>query len=813
MAENRRNPGAETIRNHGVAGPVGVHAEIDAAYAEAALLRTQHAEPLRLIAAMLLRRSEEIGYRRGSARASLLAAWAEWADRRLIEAAHAAESALQELRALGDDEGAAGALNLLGSLARRTGDIARAARCHNDAIEHARRAKSARETSIALRGIGTCEMMTGNVAAARRSADDAWSIAQAAGCVEEQIDVLQLVGTLEAQSGRYAEALATFTRALEMTRAIGHRRLEAQTIGNLAPVHAHLGNRSRARRYDLEALAIHREMNDALGTAERLGNIGTRYQEIGDYTRAFASFSQALEIFERLGEKTAQSVVLGNLGVLYLVIGDYVHAGEALHRSLAMARISGNRPCEAYALMVLGKVSERLGQPRQGLLYYLQSLRLCQESGDLRAESEDCLGIGQLYTMLDEYEEAESFLERGLSLVRSLGLRSEEATLLTSRGRLEARRGNAPRALELLEQGLAIARTNDNPVLVHAALEALVETSRNSGQAGRANQYLHAADEALRRAFDDDSRDRVRTIIAQYRDAAIEREARRAGLRQEDLARLAALPQNEPAGRPEAAVAAAPEHAPLRRIQVRMLGAFTVTIDGRDLEDSAWGRKRARELLKLLAARHRQWLTIDEIFEQLWGDHAGQQIEMVVMKTVSNLRKALGGIGNDLGVSIRHDNGSYMLDLGEHAWIDFLAFKEEVVKARRSASAWEREQHYGMAVSMYRGEFLPQERFAGWSGHEREILRDGLLESLEFLARESLRSGATTDAVERARRIVAEDPLNETGYDVLVQALEELGRTSEAQRFAEEYARAYRAEFGEDPPAPVAHAAAEPSED
>lgn len=785
----------------------GTAAELDAAYAEASRLRTHRPEVALMAASMLRRRSEAIGYPHGPPRARLLEAWGELAGRRFMAARQAAEEALRGLRDLGDRVGTASALNVIGGAARRQGDTRRAVAAFTEALEHARAAAEPREASIALAGLAACDLAAGAGADALEKAEEAERIARASGWDEQALTALLIRGIATIPLNRYREAADLFAAARDGARVLDHRQIEAQALGNLGATAALLGDVAAALRYDLEALAMHRENGDELETAERLGNIATRYLEIGDYARAYAALRQARETFERHG----QAVALGNLGMLSLTIDDPHAAVDAFERGLALAVAIVDRSAEAYARTGLGKTNEVLGRPREALLHYLKALRLNETIGNARDVSETCLGIGELYAAMGEHDEAVAFLDRALAIVRDLGLRREEATVQHARGTLELRRGNAAAALDVLEGALVIARERDAQRQQHEILSDLIVAARAAGS-DRLPEYERAAEEALSRSFHQEGGKRVREMIARHQDAAIERDARCFGLRDDDIERLAAMPRREATAStarvdavPEAE---APDVSPTRGaepvageplIRVRTLGGFGVEVNGRPLADADWGRKRSRELFKLLVARHRAWVTVDEIFDRLWGEHGGQQIEMVVMKAVSNLRKAFTGARSGTGLTVRHDNGAYLLDLGAGAQVDYLAFKELIVAARRAASAGERAVRYAEAVALYAGEFLPQDRFAEWTEFERGALGDAHAEALEFLAREHLRAGDAVEAVEHARRLAAIDPLSETACGVLIEGLRRLKREAEARRVREEYAAAYRAEMGEDP--------------
>ncbi len=779
-------------------------ADLDAAYAESARLRTQSPELVRVAAAVLRGRSEAAGYARGVARALLLNAWADLADEHLAESRAGAESAFAALERAGDASGAASALNVMATVARREGDAVRAASLYADALERAQREADVREWTVAKRGLAACAMVAGDLQLALETLEQAEHAARRAGETEEWCSALLQMGAIVARRGQYADAARHFGTALEQSRMLGHRRIQAQALGNLATVQAMQGRLRDAVRSDLEALAMHRELNDRRSAADRLANLGTRYQAIGDYARAHAALTQADEMYTDLGDESSRAVVLSNLGALHLALGNHGEAAHVLHRSLALGAAARNRFNEAYAGMVLGKVRQDQGDARAALVHYLGSLRLSESFGDPRAESEACLAIGSLYAGLGEYTEAATFVEHALRLVRGIGLRAEESQVLIVDAGIHAACGDVAGAVTMLEGALATMREFDAPRYTHEVLAALIEIGRDVLAPARLRALQREADELTRRIFAEGT-DR-HTLAASIQDMAIEREARRVGLGTDDLARVATLPGTVPspsvaAGLALSAHADADAHAvpPAAGIRVRMLGGFAVERAGSPLADADWGRKRSRELFKLLLLRCRTWVPVDELFDVLWGEHTGQQIEMVVMKAVSNLRKALGGARGEHGITIAHDNGAYCLELADDAWVDIHAFRQAVVAARRAQSAGDRHRHYATAMALYAGELLPQDRYAVWTEFERSVLREAYVEAGEFVAREHLRLARLQDAVDVAHAIAAADPLNEVACQVRVDALRAFGRHGEAQHVYDEYCAAFHLETGDRP--------------
>src|SRR5262245_43541317 len=81
---------------------------------------------------------------------------------------------------------------------------------------------------------------------------------------------------------------------------------------------------------------------------------------------------------------------------------------------------------------------------------------------------------------------------------------------------------------------------------------------------------------------------------------------------------------------------------PMRSLDVRLLGRFEVAVDAEPVAASAWGHRRAEDLVKLLALSPAHRLTRDEVVEALWP-HLGAKAGVANLhKAAHYARRALG---------------------------------------------------------------------------------------------------------------------------------------------------------------------------
>ena len=233
-------------------------------------------------------------------------------------------------------------------------------------------------------------------------------------------------------------------------------------------------------------------------------------------------------------------------------------------------------------------------------------------------------------------------------------------------------------------------------------------------------------------------------------------------------------------------------------MEFRILGPLEV-VDG-DRRIPLGGRKR-RALLAMLILRRQQVVSVDELIDALWGDDPPKTAEHSVQVYVSELRKALGGMGEDGNVVVaRHDPG-YALDVPPSA-IDLYRF--DVLRGRGQAALGEQDPAraavlFREALAIWRGPALADFAYDDFARAEIERLEELRLITIEDRLVADLASGRHTELVAELRALVDEHPARERLRADLMLALYRTGRQAEAiEAFHAGRARLSE-EFGLDP--------------
>jgi DNA-binding SARP family transcriptional activator len=193
------------------------------------------------------------------------------------------------------------------------------------------------------------------------------------------------------------------------------------------------------------------------------------------------------------------------------------------------------------------------------------------------------------------------------------------------------------------------------------------------------------------------------------------------------------------------------------RVEIRVLGGFEVSVDGRRVPAHAWQQRRACELVKLLALAPRHRLQREQVIDALWPDlppDAG----------AANLRKAAhharATLGSKEAVVLR--GGQVSLWPDAELVVDADRFETEGTLALRAGVA----EVCAVVADTYRGELLPDERYQDWAA---ERSRDVRALHLQLLSRAGL-----------WEQVVGEEPTDEAAQRALMHMYADAGNRSAA---------------------------------
>jgi len=218
--------------------------------------------------------------------------------------------------------------------------------------------------------------------------------------------------------------------------------------------------------------------------------------------------------------------------------------------------------------------------------------------------------------------------------------------------------------------------------------------------------------------------------------------------------------------------------APLR---IFTLGRFALAVGDRPVPLERWHRKQALTLLKVLVTFRGQAVHRERLMEALWPEAGEAEARNRLKVTLHALRHGLREAGVTSEV-VGTAGESYFLRR-EAVWVDVEAFEALAHSGETLARQGQPEQaitRLEEARALYRGDYLPEDLYAGWCAEERERLREIFLGAMEHLADLYARQGRLEQAISTARDVLAHEPLRESLHRALMDYLLQAGRPDEA---------------------------------
>lgn len=590
--------------------------------------------------------------------------------------------------------------------------------------------------------------------------------------------------TIHKRCGNYPEALQTYFAALELAHLTASEANQAVCLNNIGGIYAEVGDTARALECYTESLRLKAAANDLWGEAGTLANIGLVYQSLKDAANAFSCFFKSLSLREKLDDRYGQAALYINLGNLSIETGDYAAAFQSLFKA------------------------RQLAQPL-GAVYLESSIQHA---------------LGKVYLALDAAADARAALEHGLSLARAAGNKRIEQGILLTLGNLTLRLGEAAESHRLVADALALAEEMDVRDLIADAHAALANTFAALGQPDEAQAHRQAAADLRRTEEIEINRRNAEALTIDFEVDRFKREAAGYGLGRAalDAAGLAVRKAAEARRQQhrqspqalqslqssQALQSAAPSPSsrlsspPAVQVEIHTFGAFSVRIDGHSV--SEWGRKKARDIFKVLLINYRRAVTVDELIDKLWDGvpARGKSIEPALLNAVSFIRKALEPDLKPYEPSrfLRHQERSYLLDFGDDAEIDFLQFTRLLDAARAAPARPRRIALTAQAVQLYTGDFLKEDLYEDWSAYERETLKEKYLAALESLAIEYRSQDEVAQCIAAAEQLLACDGTHEGAFTLLITLYRDTGRLSDAHKVYRRCVQAFKKEFDAPPP-------------
>ena len=228
------------------------------------------------------------------------------------------------------------------------------------------------------------------------------------------------------------------------------------------------------------------------------------------------------------------------------------------------------------------------------------------------------------------------------------------------------------------------------------------------------------------------------------------------------------------------------------KARIQLCGRFAVDVDGSRIEDRLPGR-RGRVVFAYLVLNRGRALPREELLVAGWGEETPGEAGNALSVLLSKLRHGLGAdrLRGRTGIELLLPSATFV---DVEAALEGAHRAESAIAEGRWAQAW---GPAGIAYHVATRPFLTG-LDAPWIDQWRRRLEEVRLRGLECFAAAGLGLGgpALAQAEERARMLTGLAPYRETGYQILMEALERRGNLAEALRAYERLRILLREELG-----------------
>ncbi|MFC2081939.1 BTAD domain-containing putative transcriptional regulator [Candidatus Bipolaricaulota bacterium] len=241
------------------------------------------------------------------------------------------------------------------------------------------------------------------------------------------------------------------------------------------------------------------------------------------------------------------------------------------------------------------------------------------------------------------------------------------------------------------------------------------------------------------------------------------------------------------------------------KLEIKLFGRFEVLRDGEPIPEEAWGRRKTKTLFKVLLTNPGHVFTNDQLIDALFGGENVDKATENLYGRVSQLRRALEPRlkrGVDSTFILRAGQG-YSFNADAAVEIDVIVFQEGVEEAATLAEAKEwmsAVERYDVAIALYRGEFLAEDRYEDWAEEVRANLQQQFLDALLELAASYEQLGRLRQSISCCQRALAIEPHRERVIQQLMEYQAQACQRGAALETYKEGERALREYLGVEPP-------------
>jgi DNA-binding SARP family transcriptional activator len=217
------------------------------------------------------------------------------------------------------------------------------------------------------------------------------------------------------------------------------------------------------------------------------------------------------------------------------------------------------------------------------------------------------------------------------------------------------------------------------------------------------------------------------------------------------------------------------EFHPGYSLRIRTLGQFTVSRGQQLVDENDWRREKARQLLQLLLVNRGQFMQREEIATHLWPDADETAAEQQFKVTLNTLHGVLepGRPPRSPTLFVQRRGSAYGLNPSAPILIDAALFEQLISLGEKNEDPMTALNDYRQALSLYRGDFIPDCFLYDQCREEQARLKRLYLNTATRVTESLLALGkpqATVEVIELCEQVLQVDNCWEASYQHLIRA-------------------------------------------
>ncbi len=245
---------------------------------------------------------------------------------------------------------------------------------------------------------------------------------------------------------------------------------------------------------------------------------------------------------------------------------------------------------------------------------------------------------------------------------------------------------------------------------------------------------------------------------------------------------------------------AAPPNLSILPLTIYTLGRFAVYRSETLIDDSAWQRRKAKSLFKLLLLAPQHQILKDRVLEWLWPDQDPDRAANNLHRTVFVLRRVLQPELTHASDShyILFKSDKLILNPEAIVWVDVAEFERLIQLGRQQPNPL---PHFEAARALYQGDFLPEDLYEDWASSHRHSHRATYCALVLQMAQLYARSRAYHEAISCLQDLLRVDPTYEESYRELMRLYTQIGQRHQALQLYQQVRQTLRRELEVEPSA------------